>query len=366
MRVCIATGGTGGHIYPAIALAQKLKEDDPDNRILFLGTKNHMESVLVPQAGFDFLATRGRGLRGNPIQKAMAVFGWWTASRQLKKQLKEFKPQVLIGFGGYASVPAVLALKGQCPVFLHEQNAFPGKANRFLARYAQKVITCYPEAEQYFPKDKVVLLGNPRASIAAALQKKDDALQKKEDAFFKQYQLNPKEKLLFAFMGSQGSESVNEMLVEVFSKPLGAQVLYATGKAHYDLIKSKLPDSKSRKVVDYVDGIKAMANADLILARGGATSAAEIAALGKASVIIPSPYVPDDAQVKNTRYLSEAGAAVMLEEKKLSVQSLWQTLSDLIQDDIKRSTMAAKAKALGKPQACSDIISLLKASISHG
>jgi len=167
-------------------------------------------------------------------------------------------------------------------------------------------------------------------------------------------------------MGSQGSESVNEMLVEVFSKPLGAQVLYATGKAHYDLIKSKLPESKSRKVVDYVDGIKAMANADLILARGGATSAAEIAALGKASVIIPSPYVPDDAQVKNTRYLSEAGAAVMLEEKKLSVQSLWQTLSDLIQDDIKRSTMAAKAKALGKPQACSDIISLLKASISHG
>lgn len=351
MRILIATGGTGGHIYPAIALAEALMLDDSHNEILFIGSDNRMEAQEIPQLGYAFEGIKVSGMNGSILAKMKAASSLFFAYGQCKKIIKRFKPDVTIGFGNYISVPAILAAhRAHCVTMLHEQNSFAGKANRFLARYADAVVGCYEENSQQFPVEKIRILGNPRAQSAAHLIKNTNSLN--------QFGLNPALPIILIVMGSLGSSSVNKAMVEVLkecaNKPY--QFLYVTGKRGYEAFIKEAPSLTNLKVVPYIDGLNVMACVDLAIIRGGATTAAEVTALGVATLIIPSPYVPNNHQVLNAKALSNQGAALMIEEKDLTSNQIIAKIESVVLNPIVKEQLQTKAKQLGKIHASDDII----------
>ncbi|WP_448910950.1 undecaprenyldiphospho-muramoylpentapeptide beta-N-acetylglucosaminyltransferase [Holdemania massiliensis] len=346
MRVLIATGGTGGHIYPALALADAMKEKDPKTEILFVGTANRMEATEIPKAGYRFEAIKAKGLNGSALAKVQAIVQLVHAYFACRKIVRQFRPDYAIGFGNYISAPVILAAHfAHVPTMLHEQNSYAGKANRFLAQYADKIVGCYPENLQQFPASKTRILGNPRASVAAQAQRDPQVVR--------QLGLDPTKPLIVVVMGSLGSESVNAVMVKALKSMAGKayQVLYVTGRAAYQQVQSQGLECANIKVVEYIDGVRVMVNADLAVVRGGATTAAEITVLGLPAIIIPSPYVPNNHQVLNAKALQEAGAALMIEEKDLTEAEITAKIEGVIFDPICLEGMRAAAKRLGHPDA---------------
>ena len=355
MRIIMAAGGTGGHIYPATALADAIKEKDSKSEIVFVGSKTRMESTEIPKCGYRFVGLDLGAVSGSLVKKVQMVLSMGSAYRQCVSLIKEFKPDAVVGFGNYLSVPVVLAAKRMnVKIMLHEQNSFAGKANRFLGRFADAIVGCYNENLNEFPADKTRILGNPRATVAAKV--------KKDPSVLTQMKIQPDKNLVVIVMGSLGSQSVNQVMKEALKKLQGKayDIVYVTGPKNYDGFVQDCPSIDNIHVVPYIDGAKVMAQASLCVVRGGATTAAEITAMGMPSIMIPSPYVPNNHQVKNAQALEKINASIMIEEKDLTSDVIAEKIDECMNNTALRETMAVNTKKLGFPNASEDILQWLQ------
>ncbi len=341
MRVVISAGGTGGHIYPALAIINKIKEREPNSEFLYIGTHNRMEKDIVPKEGIPFKSIEVYGFdRKNLFRNFKVVKCLLKAQKQCKKWIKEFNPDVVIGVGGYVTVPVLKAAsKLKYKTFLHEQNSVAGKANLYLAPYVDLIGVSFKSSMSSFPKDKTIFTGNPCS---------EDAL-KKIPMEKSELGLDPNKKLVLIVMGSLGASSVNDILKDtlplVEQKPY--QFLYVTGKNSYDEI-SKLKFPSNVKVVPYIDNMtRIMKRTDLIVTRAGASTLSEVIALQIPSILIPSPYVPNNHQFKNAMDLVNENAAFLIEEKNLTKDKLINTIDDIMTSSAKQKEMRQNLTKLG-------------------
>lgn len=353
MRLLIVTGGTGGHIYPALALAEYARKQNPQTEILFIGNDNRMEATEIPQHGFAFKGLHTSGLTGNPFKKVKAILQMGVAYQKAKGMMKEFQPDVAIGFGGYVSAPVMLAAHHlHIPTMIHEQNSIVGVANKAVADKVDQIVICYEKCLEVFNKNKTQLLGNPRASVAAAA--------KLDEEYVNSLHIKKDKPLILIVMGSLGSTSVNKMMSEALNKyKEDAQILYVSGKANYEEMKNRF-HNPNIIVIPYVKQLSILPRVDFLICRAGATTLAEITAIGKASILIPSPYVAHNHQYYNANVLLEHDAAMMIEEKDFHADLLLEKISLLLHDDKRRHTMEQNAKKLGFPNACQDILALIE------
>ncbi len=354
MRVLFAAGGTGGHINPALAAAGEIKRRHPESAILFIGTKEKMESRLVPAAGFDFKTIRisgfQRGFSPEQIKEnLLTVKRMFTASAQAKKIIKDFKPDVVVGFGGYISGPVVRAAqKLKIPTAIHEQNAYPGVANKALARRADKVmLTTEAAADRMTCKNAPVITGLPvRAELLEA------------DRDFSRAELGIADDtpLILSMGGSLGARAINEAMVTLIAekaKNSDCIFIHATGQYGLwvpDKLKERginptsVPNVHIREYID--DMARCLSAADLVIGRAGASSLSEIEALGKASILIPSPNVAENHQYHNAMTLAQKGAAILIEEKDLTGERLISEVNTLLSDRKKLKDIGDNAKKL--------------------
>ncbi len=359
MKIVIATGGTGGHVYPAITLAETLMQDSSKNEILFIGNEDRMEATEIPKQGFRFIGIKAAKFNNNK-NKLSAMKTLYSSYKQCLKIVDNFAPDIVIGFGGYVTVPVILAgYKLKIKTMIHEQNSLTGMANRMLGHFADKVVICYESAAEAFDEKKVSLLGNPRES--AAINYVKDA------NIFQQYGLDCSKKTVLIVMGSLGSVSVNQKMTGILEglKHKDYNVLYVTGKNNYDQFAGLSLETDTLKIVPYINQFDIAGNCALVMSRGGATSASEYMALGIPTIIVPSPYVTNNHQFLNAKAMLEAGASYLLEEKDMDIQNTVEIIDTLIHDDEKLADMSAKAKAMSHPNAANDIIDLMKELVGH-
>lgn len=337
MRVIVTAGGTGGHIYPALAIVDKIKRENANAEILYIGTTNRMESEIVPKRGITYYGIEMIGFdRRKLTNNIKTVKLLFKNILILKKKIKQFKPDVVIGFGGYVTVPVIYAAsKLKIKTYIHEQNSIPGKANLFLNKIVNNTFISFEDSRKFFKKDNIIFSGNPSGD--AAILKKP--INKKE------FGLSKNKKLVLIVMGSLGSSKVNDLLFENFQKADSSyEVLFVTGQTNYNEEAHKnLP--KNIFVVPYIEDIvRMMKNADIIVSRAGATTLSEIIALKKPSIIIPSPYVTDNHQHINALSLSNKDAAVLMPES--NIDSLFDVINVLINDEKRLNKIAANLNAL--------------------
>ena len=352
MKIIFATGGTGGHLYPAIALAKYLETHYKDVEFLFVGTTHRLESKVIPEMGYAYRGVHVLGLAGNPIQKMKALAVFAASLRVTRKIVKEFKPDLVIGFGGYVSASIVMsASRMGVKTMIHEQNSIIGLANKILIKQVDKIICCYDRAYENFPKEKTLLLGNPRAS---------EVVNQKADPNIKQlYHLDEHKKTVLIVMGSLGSTSVNQIVKEAipdFGKK-DYQIIFATGKNSYAEMKESLSTiPENVHIVPYIDDMPSLLQSvDLVVTRAGASTLAELTALGAAMILIPSPYVASNHQEYNALELVNKNAAKMIKESELTSENLLACIDEIFADGAYRYTLKENAKALGKPDACEKI-----------
>ncbi len=360
MKVLFSCGGTGGHINPAIAIANTLKARHKDFQCLFVGAEGGMEATLVPKSGYDIEFVKVRGFKRKlSLANVDAAIKAVTSVRAAKKIIKRFKPQVVVGTGGYASWAAVKAAASLgIPTLIHEQNAYPGVTTRRLSKYASKVCISFEESRRFFDesvRQKLILTGNPL---------KPEVLNADRTAARKELGLG-KEVYVLSFGGSLGAEKVNEYVMEFLDscvKGNGAiRAIHATGKngnAKYGAIAAKrgIDKAENIEITEYIyDMHRQLAAADLVICRAGAITIAENCCLGKASVLIPSPNVTDNHQYKNAVVLADAGAALLLEESKTDAKAFVSAVKALVEDGEKRKQMSAAALTLAKAGAADEI-----------
>jgi UDP-N-acetylglucosamine--N-acetylmuramyl-(pentapeptide) pyrophosphoryl-undecaprenol N-acetylglucosamine transferase len=362
MRVIVTGGGTGGHIYPALAIARGLLTKDPNNRILYVGTHEGMEARIVPDSGLDFAGVSGKGLPRKLGVELFKVAGKsFHALWETKKILKRFHPDLVIGTGGYVSGPVVLtaALFG-FPTLLHEQNAFPGITNRILALFVRRVMVTFPDSIKYFgAKKKVVNVGLPVRSEIGQIFRTEGSSH---------FGFNSLNKTILVTGGSRGALTLNKAMVTVL-KNLSIrpeiQLIWATGKETYQETIERLKrkniawERPQWKIVEYLEDIpEALACADLCIGRAGAASLAEIAVAGKASILIPYPYAAANHQEHNARSFVRAGAARLILDQELDGEKLWKLINELLSDDSQLAKMSAAARNLAQPEALAKIVDL--------
>lgn len=349
MRMLIATGGTGGHIYPALALADAAKKRYQNIEILFVGNDDRMESVEVPAHGYAFKALHASGLVGNPLQKMKALALMMKAYRKALQIVDEFQPDIAIGFGGYVSAPVMLAAhKRHVKTMIHEQNSVVGVSNKMVAKKMDGIVICYEKCFEEFGTEKTRLLGNPRASSASQVTFHEE--------YFNSLGLNKQKPLILVVMGSLGSTSVNNIMKEALPKVNKQyQILFVTGKNNMQEMKACI-HQENIFIVDYVKQLDIMEHVDLIVCRAGATTAAEITALGTPSILIPSPYVAHNHQYYNASVLVDQHAAFMIEEKDLNATTLSEKIDRIMGNQQLQADMKQHALALGKPNASEDIL----------
>lgn len=346
----MVAGGTGGHIYPAIALAEKLIEKGND--VSFIGSNNRMEKDIIPASGFKYTGLDVLSTSGNIIDKFKSIISMIGAYFKCLKLLKG--TDLVIGFGNYISVPVLLAaLKLKIKTAIHEQNSFVGKANKFLDTRVDLVIGSYKENLKQFKNPNTFILGNPQSA---------KALNIKEDKnVIKNLGLDPKKKTVVIFMGSLGSATVTKVMMDFFKLLDGSyQVVYATGSSYYKEVREKCCDTEYLKIFERIDGINVMKNADLLVSRAGATTLAEVSAIGIPTILIPSPFVPNNHQYFNGLALVEQNAAIMLEEKDLTSTTLKNSIDSIIDDDVKLKQLHDNAIGLANKNVMEDIISKLE------
>lgn len=353
MKLLFATGGTAGHINPALAVASYLREKYPEAEFLFVGTADHMESRLVPAAGFDFKTIQISGFRRSFSPAAIAhnvrTVAWLMKSEKKCKQiLTDFQPDVVVGFGGYVSGPVLrMAAKLGFPTAIHEQNAFPGKTNKVLAGKVDQVMLAVPAAEQYLnAKNPCTVTGLP---VRGELLRADRTLSR--------FELGLDDRpLVLSMGGSLGAEAINRAMVEVIAgrhQQADCYFMHAMGQYGLwvqDALKERGVDPDLEKHViirEYIDDMyRCMAAADVVICRSGASSLSEVEAMGKASILIPSPNVAENHQYHNAMALVSKDAAVLIEEKDLTGERLAQELDRLLSSPQRRRQLEANAKAL--------------------
>ena len=340
MRVIISAGGTGGHIYPALAIINKIKEKEKNSEFLYIGTHNRMEKDIIPKYNIPFKTITIYGFNRKKLLKNIkTISSFYKSYKECKKIIKDFKPDIVIGVGGYVTGPVVFAAsKLKYKTLIHEQNSIPGKCNKFLSKYVNKIAVSFKSSINSFPSEKTIFTGNPCSETA-----RNSKIMNKKDL-----NLSNDKKLVYIVMGSLGSSKVNDILVKTMGlfNNKEYEILFVTGKDSYEEInKNKFP--KNVKVVPYIDDqVRIMKQADLIISRCGATTLSEIIALKIPSILIPSPYVPDNHQYKNGLDLVNSDAAIMIEEKDLKGDILVRTVDKLINDEIKLKAMKNNLESL--------------------
>lgn len=358
MRILVTGGGTGGHIYPALAFIRYVQKIQPDSEFLYVGTHRGLENKIVPETGISFKTIKIQGFKRKlSLDNIKTVQLFLESIKRSKEILREFKPDVVIGTGGYVSGSVVYAAaRMKIPTIVHEQNSVPGMTNKFLSRFADRVGICFPDAAQYFPESKTVLVGNPRAQEVVTSGKSE---------VLEQYGLLPDIPTVLIFGGSQGALKINQAVIQTLPKfsQKDYQVLYASGDRYYNEIKEKFDVEKINRNLSLQPYIKnmtdVMANVDLLIGRAGATSIAELTALGLPAILIPSPYVTNDHQTKNAQSLVNAGAVKMIPDVDLTGESLIDAVDEIMNDSEKREAMAKASRQEGIPDAAERLWSLV-------
>lgn len=326
MRVIISAGGTGGHIYPALAIANKIKEKQKNAEILYIGTEDRMEKDIVPKAGYDFIGIKVNGLKRSISLKNIKSFILFiNAIKKCKKIIKKFKPDVVIGVGGYVSAPTVYAAhKLGIKCCIHEQNSIFGVTNKFASNFADKIFVSFKSLEEKTNDKRCIYTGNPCSENAIKC-----VPAKKEE-----YGLTPSKKLVIIVMGSLGSKTVNEKMKNMLTlfNNKDYEVMFVTGKNYYDEYKSK-KYTNNIKIVPYIDNmITLLKKTDVLVSRAGASTLSEISSLNIPSILIPSPYVTENHQYKNAMDLVSKNAADIIEEKDLKGDILLRKVEKILND----------------------------------
>ena len=369
MNVIFTCGGTGGHINPAIAVANSWRERHPDSKILFIGGKGNMEEQLVPKAGYELRVMHAFGL-----ERSLSLSAWknnWYAIKSVfegiskcKKIIKEFKADVVVGTGGYASFPALLAAKMlKVPTCVHEANAMPGLTTRLVADWVDKVLVCFPESARYYRrKEKVEVVGMP--------VRREFIYTKKADARF-ELSLDEKPVVVSAF-GSQGAKAMNEVTAQLFAlekkENFPFRHIHAVGSFGWEWMPEQvksfgidLENTPEITMQEYIYNMPTvMAAADIIISRAGASSCSEIAASGTPCILIPSPNVTDNHQEKNARALESQGAAVVLTEKECTPKRLFAEIKALLADKERYAKMSRALYAIAVPDSAERLCAVME------
>ena len=351
-KFILSGGGTGGHIYPAVAIANELKLRFPDAEFLFVGAQDKMEMQKVPQAGYAIEGLWIAGLqRKLTLQNAMFPFKLISSLWKSRKIIKNFKPDVVIGTGGFASGPLLqVANNNNIPTVIQEQNSFPGITNKLLSKKANAICVAYENLERFFPKDKIVFTGNPvRQDLLGNDNKKAVALE-----YFK---LSPNKKTLLVLGGSLGARRVNQLIEKEldFLLATGVQIFWQCGKLYFDEYK-KYNDKENVQVVSFIDRMDLIyAAADFVISRAGASSVSELCLVGKPTLFIPSPNVAEDHQTKNAKAIVDKKGALLIKESDLE-SKFESTFSDLVSNNDLQLELGQNIKKLAKPNATKDIV----------
>lgn len=369
MRVILTGGGTGGHIYPALAIAKGLLARDPETEILYVGIRDGMEARLVPEAGIEFAGISGKGLPRRLSLDTIKVIGKsFKALWETKKVLRQFHPDLVVGTGGYVSGPVVLtAALFNIPTLLHEQNAMPGITNRILARFVRRVMVTFPESmDRFGVKKKLELVGLPVRPEIGHVSRNVGA---------KKFKLRPDRLTFLVTGGSRGAQTLNQAMIEVLAhlaqRP-DIQVIWATGEKTYTQTLEGLKEraiSWARpewRVLEYLSDMpEALACADIFIGRAGAASLAELMITGIPSLLIPYPYAAENHQEHNAQAIVQAGAAKMILDSELDGGRLWKEVESLISQPSLLSEMKAAAKSLAQPKALDKIVDLCRSTAWH-
>lgn len=356
MRLLLAGGGTGGHLFPAVALAEQLKHEEPQSEVLFVGTERGLESRLLPTLGWPLRTVPMSGWAGLGLAaRVRAMIGLAKSLGESRSILREFRPDVVVGVGGYASVPVLLAAKlAGIPYLIHEQNAFPGLANRLLGRWARRICLSFADASRGFRRGRTVLTGNPvRAAMEACIE------------------LPTGETLLLVFGGSHGARAINRAMVAALPQLAawrGAlRIVHQTGANEVDSVRDGYRQAgwDDVDVVAFIDDMAvAYSRAWLVVCRAGATTLAELSACGRPAVLIPYPFAANNHQVANAAALAAKGAAIMIEERDLKPEELGALIGGLLADRARLAQMAGTARSLAQRGAAARLLAECRAVAS--
>lgn len=357
MRVVISAGGTGGHIYPAVAIINKIKKEEPNSEFLYIGTHNRMEKDLIPSLNIPYESIEITGFaRKLTLENFKTLTRFLKARKKCLQIIKDFNPDIVIGAGGYVTAPVIWAAKKiGYKTFIHEQNSVVGLSNKYLTKYVDKIGVSFESTLNEFPKEKVSLTGNPCSEKAIATPKAN-----KSD-----FGLTEDKKLVLIVMGSLGSKTINEKMVEyVYGfRNKNYEVIFITGNSYYDKLKSRrFPDNV--KVVPFIKDLPSiMKCTDLMVSRAGASTMSEIMALGIPTIFIPSPYVTNNHQYKNAKDLVDKDAALMIEEKDLTKIGFIKMIDDTLEDEKKYNIIKNNVRKLGIKDSSTRIYNILKEMI---
>ena len=354
-RLIISGGGTGGHVFPAIAIANAFRERHQVARILFVGAEGKMEMTRVPEAGYNIVGLWISGIKrslswSNLLFPIKLIVSYWKA----RSIVREFKPHVAIGTGGYASGPLMLAATDfKIPSILQEQNSYAGLTNKRLANRVQRICVAYAGMEKYFPSEKMKLTGNPvRKDIIDVERKRPVALD--------HFGFNAQDRTLLVLGGSGGARTINESVLEGLDLLIlsNVQLIWQTGKVYYESVKAQIANKDLRKIrlFDFLKEMDlAYAAANVIISRAGALSISELCLVSKPAFLVPSPNVAEDHQTKNALALVREDAALMIEDKDAKAKLIQEAIK-LLGDQARCQQLSERIGKLGRPQAASDIV----------
>lgn len=362
-RILIAAGGTGGHVYPAIAIADALKEIHPEIDVRFVGTKNHMEWTAVPKAGYKIMNVWISGFhRRFTLKNLLFPVKLLTAIIQSLRILRQFNPHVVVSCGGYVAGPiGWVAGKKSIPLVIQEQNSFPGVTNRLLARFAEKIFTAFAEADNFLPAEKTMITGNPTRKTLATIDK---------ETGLKAFGFDATRPVLLVMGGSGGARSINEAIqknLEALHNDAGLQIIWQCGLRYEKALKKEIDEHQfpNLRLSAFLHNMpEAYAAADLVISRAGASSCSEFMNLGKASILVPSPNVAGDHQTQNAKAMAEAGASVLLKDDE-AADTIADLVTSLINNQEQLQNMNKAAQTLARPNAASTIANEILKIANH-
>lgn len=354
MKAIIAAAGTGGHINPALAIANKIKQEEPNSEIIFVGTDRGLENDLIPRAGYDLKRIEAHGFnRKISLDNVKKMYKTFKSIGQAKKIIQDFKPDIMIGTGGYICLPVALAAsKLNVPIVLHESNAFPGVAIKMLSKKASAILVGFEDAKKRIKNaENVVVVGNP------SKVKEISFTNSQKEKILKEIGLTDIEKpIVLVFGGSQGAQKINESFINIISKKVNEkyQIIWATGPNQYEIIKTKLQNLNINidnipnvKILPYIYNMEEVMNCvDLVVSRSGAMTITEISIVGKPSIFIPFPYATENHQEYNAKVLEKVGAAKIILDADLDFNILNSTINEIISDKEKMCRMSENAHAV--------------------
>lgn len=359
----ISGGGTGGHVFPAIAIANAFRQRHPDAEILFVGAEGKMEMTRVPEAGYKIIGLRVAGIqRRLTLQNLTFPFKLVSSLVKARGIIAEFKPHVVVGTGGYASGPIMMsATRKGIPALVQEQNSYAGLTNKRVANKAKTICVAYPGMEKFFPANKIVITGNPvRQDIRELTSKRSEGLAK--------YDFEEGRETLLVLGGSLGARTINESVLKGLQKLIdrNVQVIWQTGKFYYDDIQQQLKGRKLGmvRVFDFVKQMDlAYAAADVVISRAGALSISELCLAQKPAILVPSPNVAEDHQTQNAIALTKQEAAILVRDAEAHDKLIDEALK-LLSDQSRRSKLSKNIAAMGKPNAAADIVTEIEKLIA--